>query len=42
MSIEKKENNNGLLEVKKCTLCDSTGKITIYRNDLEEFEEIFF
>lgn len=24
----------------KCLNCDGTGKTTIYRNDLEEFEEI--
>ena len=40
MSLEKRNNNNGLLITKKCELCGNTGKITIYRNDLEEFEEI--
>ena len=25
---------------KKCKLCNGTGKITVYRSDLEEFEEV--
>ncbi|MFX0037176.1 MAG: hypothetical protein ACFE9I_16210 [Candidatus Hermodarchaeota archaeon] len=40
MSLEKRNFINEILIVNKCELCGNTGKIIIYRSDLEEFEEV--
>ena len=40
MSIEERSTFNGMGIEQSCFLCGGTGKIYIYRNDLEEFDEI--
>ncbi len=40
MSIEAKSTLNGMRIEQSCAFCGGTGKIYIYRHDLEDFDEI--
>ncbi|MFX0166097.1 MAG: hypothetical protein ACFFAG_16245 [Promethearchaeota archaeon] len=35
-----KDNSTTTITIGKCELCGGSGRIIIFRNDLEEFEEI--